>query len=98
MLLDISSLHKFWNNTSVTISDSYPKIVGFHSFFWDMRKKDSDTIFLIRKIDLPFPIKKSIISIKWIGDLVGTRIIYVELTALENADYLDKDTNNFYIL
>lgn len=98
MLSNVSFLHEFWNHVTETIPDSHPKIVGFHSFFQDMRKKDSDPIFSIGKIELPFSVNKSITSIKRIGDKSGTRIIYVELTALENADYLDKDTDDFCIL
>ena len=98
MLSDASSLHKFWNNNTVTIPDSHPKIVGFHSCFQDLRKKDSDPIFSLGKIELPFPVCKSVTSIKRIGDKSGARIVCIELTALENADYLDKDTDDFCIV
>ena len=98
MLSNVNFLHEFWNISGIVIPDSHPKIVGFHSFFQDMRKKDSDPIFSVGKINLPFTVNKSITTIKRIGDKAGTRIICAELTALEVADYLDKDTDDFCIL
>lgn len=98
MLSDVSLLHKFWNDNTVAIPDSHPKIVGFHSYFQDLRKKDSNPIFSFGKIELPFPVCKSATSIKRIGDKSGARVICIELTALENANYLDKDADDFCIM
>ena len=97
MLTDVSLLHVCWNRISATIPMSHPKIVGFHSFFKTLCKRDADQIFSVGHVDLPALVNKVIKSITRIGDRNGTRIVCVELAASETANYLDKDKEDCHV-
>ena len=67
-MLDIDKLHTYWKTSKISLSDTIME--GFNTFFKKFRKKNTDPIFSISEIDLPFPMGKEI-KIKQVGDRTG---------------------------
>ena len=66
---------------------------GFNAFFKRFREKNTDPIFSVGEIDLPFPVSKET-KIKRVGDRIGARLIHAFLTALESSDHEDHDKDD----
>ena len=94
-MLDIDKLYTYWRTNKISLSDTIME--GFNTFFKKFHKKNTDPIFSIGKIDLPFPASKEI-KIKRVGDRAGARILCVFLTALESSNYEDYDKDNDFVI
>lgn len=88
MVSDVDSMHKHWRNKD---PNAYPpscsKIMGFHSYFSGLRKRENDDLFTTAIIKLPFPVQKTVVSLHQLGDKSGARLLYVDLRAVDYNDY-----------
>ena len=91
ILLATDKLHTYWRNNKISLSDTIME--GFNIFCKKFCKKNTDLIFFIRVINLPFSISKKI-KIKQVGDHAGACVLCVFLTALESSNYEDHDKDN----
>jgi hypothetical protein len=92
-------LHEPWHmKDPLSLPDTDPRMLGFHSFYSQHRASQNDRIFSTCKIKLPFAVDKNIVSIKRYGEPDGSKIVYVELRALEKNDYAGPMTSDYISL
>jgi hypothetical protein len=61
--------------------------MGFHHHYSGIRKREDEDMFPTAIIALPFPVQKTIINMYKVGHANGSRMLYVELRAVDYNDY-----------
>ena len=96
ILSDVDLLYKHWRSKDVhAFPPSSPTIMGFHRYFFTIRKREDEDIFTTAIIPLPFPVQKSMVSIYKLGNEKEARVNH---TACHEKEKKDKRKFPFYNL
>lgn len=78
-------LHKKWIVTNPTFQTYHPKVVGFENALKDMRESVTSSVRAKARIQLPFQVQAHIFASHNLGFKDDSRILYLELKALEES-------------
>ena len=88
MLANVEMMHKHLRlKDPNALPPSSSNIMGFHHHYSGIRKREEDDMYPTAIIPLPFPVQKTIINMYKVGNANGSRMLYLELRAVDYNDY-----------
>ena len=92
-LPDVQCMQNSLSKDAVVHHDDRPKIAGHRACFEELRKQESDDIFLKSTIALPFPVKKKIEKKKFLKGM-GARVVEVDLVSNETNNRKEEESES----
>jgi hypothetical protein len=83
-MANVDKLHNVFRKKDPTAYPSYhPKIISFQRYMKNIKREENDCVYNTCCIKLPFLVQADIVEQHRLGDAFGTRLLYVDLRALQ---------------